>query len=159
MNRKELGMTRKAICVVSVVLAAGSGAAGAATSGENASSIPSGTYRTSFTNDELRGPGVGPQQRRDQVGTYALKLANGKWSLTQQSPAGTTRYTGAYAPVGTLPRLVFTHLTPPDVKGIAFPLTWSFDGKALHLKPAPGASFPAPVVKVVWTRHPWVKTG
>jgi hypothetical protein len=45
------------------------------------------------------------------------------------------------------------------VKGIAFRLNWSFDGKALHLAPAPGASFPAPVVKVVWTRHPWVKAG
>ena len=152
-------MTRKAICFVSVLLAAGSGVAGAASSNQSASSIPNGTFRTSFSNDQLRGPGVGPQQRRDQVGTYALKLANGKWSLTQKSPAGITRYTGAYAPVGTLPRIVFTHLTPADVKGIAFPLDWSFDGSALHLKPAPGASFPAPVVKVVWTRHPWVKTG
>jgi hypothetical protein len=159
MNRKGLGMTRKAICFVSIVLATGSGAAGAAQSSRNASSIPNGTYRTSFTNDQLRGPGVGPRQRRDQVGTYVLKLANGTWSLTQKSPAGTTRYTGTYAPVGTLARVVFTHLTPADVNGIAFALSWSFDGKALHLKPAPNARFPAPVVKVVWTRHPWAKTG
>lgn len=152
-------MIRKAICLVSVVLAAGSGAAGAALFSGSASSIPGGTYRTSFTNDQLRGPGVGPQQRRDQVGAYTLKLASGKWSLTQKSPAGTTRFTGTYTPVGTLPRVVFTHLTPQDAKGIAFPLNWSFDGKALHLTPAPGANFPAPVVKVVWTKHPWLKTG
>src|SRR5439155_26514386 len=152
-------MIRKAICFVSVVLAVGSGAAGAALSGGKASSIPNGTYRTSFTNDQLRGPGVGPKQRRDQVGAYTLKLANGKWSLAQKSPAGMTTYTGIYAPAGTLARVVFTHLTPRDVKGIAFPLAWSFDGTALHLKPAPGASFPAPVVKVVWTRHPWAKVG
>ena|SRR5438552_3302709 len=152
-------MIRKGICFVSAVLAVGSAAAGVALSSGNASSIPDGTYRTSFTNDQLRGPGVGPKQRQDQVGTYALKLANGKWSLTQKSPTGTTRYTGTYRPVGTLARVVFTHLTPPDVNGVAFPLNWSFDGKAIHLTPAPGASFPAPVVKVVWTRHPWMKTG
>ena len=132
---------------------------GLASSGKDSSAaIPNGTYRTSFTNDQLRGPGVGPQQRRDNVGSYTLTLARGKWSLTQKSPAGSTRYTGTYASVGTLSRVVFTHRTPPDVKGIAFPLNWSFDGKALHLSPAPGASFPAPVVKVVWTRHLWMKT-
>ncbi len=152
-------MLRKAICFLSVALAAGLATTGAALSGGNAPSIPNGSYRTSFTNDQLRGPGVGPKQRRDQVGSYTLVLADRKWSLTQKSAAGMTRYTGTYTPVGTLSRVVFTHLTPPDVKGIAFPLTWSFDGKALHLKPAPGASFPAPVVKVVWTRHPWVKAG
>ena len=151
-------MIRNTICLVSVLLAAGS-AAGAALSTGKGSPIPNGTYRTSFTNDQLRGPGVGPKQRRDQVGAYTLKLAEGKWSLTQKSPGGTTVYAGAYTPVGALARVVFTHLSPPDVKGVAFPLSWSFDGKALHLKAAPDASFPAPVVRVVWTRHPWVRTG
>jgi hypothetical protein len=151
-------LTIQAICFLALALVAAG--AGASSSGRDAaSSIPSGTYRTSFTNDQLRGPGVGPQQRRDQVGSYTLTIAAGKWSLTQKSPAGSTRFTGIYAPVGTLPRVVFTHRTPRDVNGIAFPLNWSFDGKALHLSPAPGASFPAPVVKVVWTRHPWMKTG
>jgi hypothetical protein len=149
----------KAISITAAVVAAGFVVAGAALSRDSASSIPNGTYRTSFTNDQLRGPGVGPRQRRDQVGTYLLNLASGAWSLTQKSPAGTTRYTGTYAPVGTLARVVFTHLTPADVHGIAFALSWSFDGKALHLLPAPNARFPAPVVKVVWTRHPWAKTG
>lgn len=150
-------MIRRVICFSVVVLTIGSGAAGTALSSVSASPIPNGTYRTSFSNDQLRGPGVGPKQRRDNVGAYTLKLANGKWSLTQRSPAGAVTYTGTYSPVGTLPRVVFTHLTPSFVNGIHFPLKWSFDGKALHLQPAPGANFPAPVVKVIWTRHPWVK--
>jgi hypothetical protein len=161
-GEKMRRLTFQAICFIALVLAAGAGAAGVGLSSsgrDSASSIPNGTYRTSFTNDQLRGPGVGPQQRRDNVGSYTLTLAAGKWSLTQKSPAGGTRYTGTYAPVGTLARVVFTHRTPPDVNGIAFPLNWSFDGKALHFKAAPGSGFPAPVVKVIWTRHPWMKRG
>jgi hypothetical protein len=152
-------MFRKVTCSLLLALTATSAVASAAFSRASAPPIPNGTYKTSFTNDQLRGPGVGPRQRGDNVGSYTLTLADGKWSLTQKSPAGTTTYTGTYAAVGTLSRVVFTHLTPQDVKGIAFPLIWTFDGKALHLKAAPGASFPAPVVKVIWTRDAWMKTG
>jgi hypothetical protein len=151
-------MIRKAMCFVSLTLAAGSGAVSAAHSSGNAPSIPNGTYRTSFTNDQLRGPGVGPKQRAGSVGAYTLTITTGKWKVVVKSPTpgASGVLTGTYSGAGN--RVGFLHKTPPGVAGVTLQLIWSFDGKALHFKAAPGSRFPAPVVKVIWTRHPWLKT-
>src|SRR6266571_5040011 len=121
-------MIRKAICLVSVVLAAGSGAAGAALFSGSASSIPGGTYRTSFTDDQLRGPGVGPQQRRGSVGAYTLKITSGNWKVIVKSPTpgASAVLTGTYS--GSGQRVAFLHKTPSDVAGVNLQFVWSFDG-------------------------------
>ena len=83
-GEKMRRLTFQAICFIALVLAAGAGAAGsglAGGSGDSVPSIPNGTYRTSFTNDQLRGPGVGPKQRSGSVGVYTLTIASGKWKV------------------------------------------------------------------------------
>jgi hypothetical protein len=150
-------LTIQAACVLALALtAAGAGIAG--TSRDAAPSIPNGTYRTSFTDDQLRGPGVGPQQRSGSVGVYTLRITTGKWKVVVKSPTpgASVVLTGTYSGAGN--RVAFLHKTPRDVAGVTLQFIWSFGGKALHFRAAPGSRFPAPVVKVIWTRHPWLKT-
>jgi hypothetical protein len=153
--------TFQAIVFVALVLVVGAGAAGSglASSGtDSMSSIPNGTYRMTFTNDQLRGPGVGPQQRSGSVGVDTLTITSGKWKVVEKSPTlgASGVLTGTYS--GSGQRVGFLHKTPPNVAGVTLQFVWSFDGKALQFKAAPGSGFPAPVVKVLWTRHPWMKT-
>jgi hypothetical protein len=161
-GEKMRRLTFQAICFIALMLVVGAGAAGAGLSSsgrDSALSIPNGTYRTSFTNDQLRGPGIGPSQRSGSVGIYTLTIASGKWKVVVKSPTpgASGVLTGTYS--GSAQHVGFLHKTPRDVAGVTLQLIWSFDGKALHFKAAPGSGFPAPVVKVIWTRHPWMKTG
>jgi hypothetical protein len=137
------------------VLAAGFVLVGAALSKDSASPIPNGTYRTTFSADQLRGPGVGPKQRKENAGTWTLKLANGKWSLALRAsaPGNSGVLAGSYS--GSGQTLTFIHQKPAGVAGVAVKVDWSFDGKALRLRWVSGVKVPAPVVEVVWTRHPW----
>jgi hypothetical protein len=141
--------------MIAAVLAAGFVVAGAALSNDSASSIPSGAYRTTFTVDQLRGPGIGPKQRKDNAGTWTLKLANGKWSLALKSavPGNSGVLAGSYS--GSAQAVTFLHQKPAGVAGVAVKVAWSVDANALHLGWISGVNVPAPVVKVVWTRHPW----
>ncbi len=154
-GRRFIGLVT---CAVAASIAAGSSSTEAAVSASgsaSASTIPNGTYRTSFTNDQLRGPGIGPKQRRDNVGVWTLRLSDGKWRVTQSPPVPGEPpvITGTYS--GSGQQIAFLHKTPAAYAGVLLTSTWSFDGKALHFKGMSGA--PAPVVTVLWTRHPWVK--
>jgi hypothetical protein len=146
----------KAISVIAAVFAAGFVVAGAALSNDSASSIPNGTYRTTFTADQLRGPGIGPKQRKENAGTWTLKLANGNWSLALKSavPGNSGILAGSYS--GSTQAVTFLHKKPAAVAGVAVKVAWSVEAKALHLGWISGVNVPAPVIKVVWTRHPWV---
>jgi hypothetical protein len=146
----------KTISMIAAVLAAGLVAAGAALSKDLASPLPNGAYRTTFTADQLRGPGIGPKQRKQNAGTWTLKLTDGKWSLALKSsvPGNSGVLAGSYS--GSGQTVTFLHQKPAGVAGVAVKVAWSFDGKALHLRWVSGVKIPAPVIKVVWTRHPWV---
>jgi hypothetical protein len=144
----------KAITVIAAMLVSSFVVTGAALSRDSASP-PNGTYRTTFTADQLRGPGVGPKQRRENAGTWTLTLADGKWSLALKAtaPGNSGVLAGSYS--GSGQTLTFLHQKPAGVAGVAVKVAWTFDGKSLHLKWVSGVKVPAPVVKVVWTRHPW----
>ena len=73
-------MIPKAISVIAAILMSSFVVTGAALS-RGSVSPPNGTYRTTFSADQLRGPGVGPKQRRENAGTWTLTLTDGKWSL------------------------------------------------------------------------------
>lgn len=148
-------MIPKAI-TIAAVLAAEFVVAGAALAKDSASPLPNGTYRTTFTADQLRGPGIGPKQRKENAGTWTLKLANGKWNLALKAavPGNSGVLAGSYS--GSAQAVTFLHQKPAGVAGVAVKVAWSFDGKALHFRWLSGVKVPAPVVKVVWTRHPWV---
>jgi hypothetical protein len=145
----------KAISMITALLAAGLVVAGAALSSDSASP-PNGTYRTTFTAEQLRGPGIGPKQRNQNAGTWTLKLANGKWSLALKAavPGNSGVLAGSYS--GSGQTVTFLHQKPAGVAGVAVKVAWSFDGTALHFRWISGVKVPAPVIKVVWTRHPWV---
>jgi hypothetical protein len=145
-------MIPKAISMIAAVLA-GLVVAGAALSSDSASP-PSGTYRTTFTADQLRG--IGPKQRTQNAGTWTLKLANGKWSLALKAavPGNSGVLAGSYS--GSGHTVTFLHQRPAGVAGVAVKGAWSFDGTALQFRWISGVKVPAPVIKVVWTRHPWV---
>jgi hypothetical protein len=145
---------RKAISMVAAVFASGLVVAGAAFSSGSAS-LPNGTYRTTFSADQLRGPGIGPKQRRENAGTWTLKLANGKWSLALKSaiPGNSGVLAGSYSGSQTV---TFLHQQPAGVAGVAVKVAWSSDGKSLRFRWISGVNVPAPVVRVVWTRRPWV---
>jgi hypothetical protein len=121
----------KAISVIAAMLVSSFVVTGAALSRDSASP-PNGTYRTTFTADQLRGPGVGPKQRRENAGTWTLTLADGKWRLALKAtaPGNSGVLAGSYSGSG---------------QTLAF----------LHLRWVSGVKVPAPVVKIVWTRHPW----
>jgi hypothetical protein len=146
----------KAISMTVAVLTAGFVVVGTALSKDSASPLPNGTYRTTFTADQLKGPGVGPKQRKENAGTWTLKLANGKWSLALKSatPGDSGVLAGSYS--GSGQAVTFLHQKPAGVAGVSVKVTWTFDGKALRFTWVSGVKVPAPVVKVVWTRHPWV---
>jgi hypothetical protein len=129
---------------------------GVAAAGTAASSIPNGTYRTSFTAKQLAGPGIGPAEQVGNLGTWTLTLKNGRWKLVDIRAAKYGRgdhITGTYS--GPDHVVTFLHKTPRAYAGVAPKVRWSFDGRALHFKPISG--FPAPAVKAVWTKHAWVK--
>jgi hypothetical protein len=144
----------KAISVIAAMLVSGCVVPGAALSRESVSP-PNGTYRTTFTADQLRGPGVGPKQRKENAGTWTLTLAHGKWSLALRAsaPGNSGVLAGSY--FGSGQNLTFLHQKPAGVAGVAVKVAWTFDGKSLHLSWVSGVKVPAPVVRVVWTRHPW----
>jgi hypothetical protein len=146
----------KAITMIAAVLTAGLIVAGAAFPRASASLLPNGTYRTTFAADQLRGPGIGPKQRKENAGTWTLKVANGKWNLALKSvtPGASGVLAGSYS--GSGQAVTFVHQKPAGVAGVAVKVAWSFDGQALHFRWVGGVQVPAPVVKVVWTRHPWV---
>jgi hypothetical protein len=145
----------KTISVFAAALTAGLVLTGAALSRDSASP-PNGTYRTTFTADQLRGPGIGPKQRRENAGAWTLKLANGKWSLTLEStaPGNSGVLAGRYS--GSGQTVTFRHEKPAGVAGVAVKVGWAFVGTSLHFNWVSGVNVPAPVVKVVWTRHPWI---
>jgi hypothetical protein len=123
-----------------------------------ASSIPNGAYRTTLTHNDLHVPGVSAEDEATNVGRWTLTLSNGSWTLVDKPPAGYPpgdHIAGTYSSSGRI--VTFLHKTPKVYAGVAPKVTWSFDGKALQLKPVSG--FPAKVVSLVWTKHAWTKVG
>ena len=139
----------KAVAVIAVALVA-IGAASAT------SSIPNGVYRATITRADLHVAGVSAEDQATNVGTWTLAISNGSWKIVNRPPpnyppgdhiAGTYTISGKF--------VTFLHKTPKVYAGVAPKMTWSFDGKALHLKPVSG--FPAKAVVIVWTKHAWTK--
>jgi hypothetical protein len=129
--------------------------------------VQDGTYRTSFTQEQLRSPGVDSQRRSDQYGAWTLTLSSGRWTLDNRKPSvgddwyrevSHDRTTGTYSTSGT--GIVFVQNTPAAGVGrSALRFTWSSQGTALQLKATASASFVSPTVKTIWTKHSWNKMG
>ena len=122
--------------------------------GNAASSIPNGVYRSAVTHGDLAG--FTAEEQATNVGTWTLTLSNGTWKIVNRPPPNYPpgdHIAGTYTSAGRV--VTFLHKTPKFLAGIAVKVTWSFDGTALHLKPVSG--FPAEVVKLIWTKHPWRK--
>ena len=147
-------MIPKAISMSAAMLVSSLVVTGAALPRDSASP-PNGSYRTTFTADQLRGPGVGPKQRKENAGTWTLTLANGKWTLALKAsaPGNSGVLAGSYS--GSGQTVTFLHQKPAAVAGVAVKVAWTVDGTSLRLRWISGVNVPAPVVKVVWTRHPW----
>jgi hypothetical protein len=139
---------RALVAVAAALLAVGTASA--------APSIPNGVYRATLTHTDLHVPGVSAEDEATSVGTWTLTLSNGTWKIVNKPPAGYPpgdHIAGTYSSSARV--VTFLHKTPKFYAGIAPKVTWSFDGKALHLKPVSG--FPAKVVRLVWTKHAWTK--
>ena len=122
--------------------------------GNAASSIPNGVYRSVVTHGDL--VGFTAEEQATNVGTWTLTLSNGTWKIVNKPPPNYPpgdHITGTYTSAGRV--VTFLHKTPKFLAGIAVKVSWSFDGTALHLKPAGG--FPAEVVKLIWTKHAWTR--
>ena len=127
-----------------------------AISANAASAIPNGVYRSTITHKDLHVAGVSAEDEATSVGTWTLTISSGNWKIVNKPPANYPpgdHITGTYSGSGSV--VVFLHTTPKFYAGIAPKMTWSFDGTSLHLKPVSG--FPAKVVVLVWTKHPWAK--
>lgn len=145
-------ITLRASLAVAVIALSAAVPAGAAPS------IPNGIYRTTITRADLHVPGVSAEDQATNVGTWTLTLSNGTWKLVNKAPAGYPpgdRIAGTYSSAVRV--VTFLHKTPKAYAGVAPRVAWSFDGKALHLKPVSG--FPAKVVQLIWTKHAWTKIG
>jgi hypothetical protein len=129
--------------------------------------VQDGTYRTSFTQEQLRSPGVEPQRRSDQSGVWTLTLSSGRWTLNNRKPGvgddwfrdlSHDQRTGTYSTSGT--GIAFVQNNPAaGVEGSALRFTWSSQGTALQLKATASASFASPIVESIWTKHSWIKIG
>jgi hypothetical protein len=148
-------MTRHACKATALVALAVALVAGTALAGSG-SSIRNGTYRTTFTKKDFARPGISAEDRAGNLGTWTLTLSNGRWTLVDRTPPGYgpgDHITGTYSSSGGV--VTFLHKTPKAYAGVAPKVIWRFDGKALHLKPVSG--FPALVVRLIWTAHPWLR--
>jgi hypothetical protein len=129
--------------------------------------IQDGTYRTSFTQQQLRSPGVNSRRQSDQSGVWTLTLSSGRWMLNNRQPGvgddwfrdvSHAQMTGTYSTSGT--GIVFVQNTPPAGVGAnALKFTWSSQGTALQLSATANASFASPTLKTIWTKHSWNKMG
>jgi hypothetical protein len=129
--------------------------------------VQDGTYRTSFTRDQLRSPGVDSQQRSAQSGVWTLTISSGRWTLTNRQPGigddwgrdvPHDQRTGTYSTTGT--GIAFVQNTPAaGAERSALRFTWSSQGKALQFRATASASFTSPIVKSIWTKHSWIKMG
>jgi hypothetical protein len=127
--------------------------------------VQEGTYRTSFTQEQLRSPGVDSQRRSDQSGVWTLTLSSGRWTLNNRKPGvgddwfrdvSHDQTSGTYSTSGT--GIAFVQNTrAAGVEGSALRFTWSSQGKALQLEATASARFGSPIVKSIWTKHSWIK--
>ena len=134
------------VLVAALVVAAGAAA-------QPAAKFPTGVFRTTITDADLRAGGV--KDIAQNHGTYTMTLRPGRWTFVQKAPnpleipvAG-----GVYAVAGNGIR--FTIRNPAPLNGASVHGTWTYNGKALRfqgMREDPGAH-------VVFTAHPWRKLG
>jgi len=113
--------------------------------------VPTGVFRTTITDADLKAGGV--SDLAENHGTYTLKLLpKGRWTLHQvaPNPLSAPNHAGTYAVKKNGVRF--------DDPGFAvgFVARLSFDGRHLRFKIV---SADIPELRVIFGAHPWTKVG
>jgi hypothetical protein len=142
-------MKRFAI-VCALVFASAAGA-------QTRASLPTGVFRVTITNADLRAGHVPKSDWNEDHGTYTLTLRPGRFVLSQKAP------NPLQVPVssGTTTELVagvvdFKTTKPASQAGLVILARWTFARKLLRFKVTDPKD---PQVRAVFDAHPWGKIG
>ncbi len=114
-----------------------------------AQKVPSGVFRTTITDADLKAGGV--SDLAENHGTYTLKLLpKRRWTIHQTAPNALQNpdHTGTYAVTKDGIHFEDTGF------GVGFTARLSFDGKHLKFKIAKAD---IPELRVIFGAHPWTK--
>ncbi len=155
------------IVVAAVTLGTGAADAtrAAATTGPRAirtvadRSAVNGTYRVTISDADLRANGVtDPGAIRENHGIFTWFLHDGSWRLHQRTsnPVNPPGPPAPYTVKGD--RITFVFAAPGAPPGAPPPLTmrWKLASRELHFTVIRGGD---PIVRTLFTAHPWKKIG
>lgn len=136
-------------------------------SAPRAPDIPAGIYRFAQTPADLKRFGLHfpPGDVAESTGSITVTLRAGQFEYDTQADHTTYNpvQVGIYSGAGK--KVKFTWEAPPDAAVPGPPLSWRFDGNALHFKVLSCASVRkidpvlCGVMRSIFEAHPWVKVG
>ena len=127
-----------------------------AAAAQTGASFPSGVFRTTITDADLRAGHVPSNEWKENHGMYTLTLRLGRFVLAQKAPNALAIPISSGADKVTAGVVVFKFSKPAELIGLAISTRWTLAGKLLRFKvTAPND----PAVRTVFATHPWHKVG